>query len=160
MLYSSCIHLITLLLKIRVHRPLSNKVLYMPKDLVAYIYNNISNSCQSAGSKCCPANTKLLYNICTTSVKRLRRLTHIAQMLCKCFVIDGCISYSILALEVDHASLLFIAKYSIVPPLGERVAFTGPSPFAVQTSMIQTRDSRGTSHNLLSRTLSPGYLAI
>ena len=34
----------------------------------------------------CPANTKHLHNICTTSAQRLRRWSHIVQMLYKCFV--------------------------------------------------------------------------
>ena len=35
------------------------------------------------------ANTKHLYNICTTSAQRLRRWSNIAQMLYKCFVFTG-----------------------------------------------------------------------
>ena len=40
--------------------------------------------CQS--SALYPANTKLLYNICTTSAQRLRRWSNIVQMFYKCFV--------------------------------------------------------------------------
>ena len=36
-----------------------------------------------------PANTKHLYNICTTSAQRLRRRSNIVQMLYKCFVFAG-----------------------------------------------------------------------
>ena len=36
-----------------------------------------------------PANTKHLYNICTTSVQRLRRWSDIVNMLYKCFVFAG-----------------------------------------------------------------------
>ena len=36
-----------------------------------------------------PANTKHLYNICTTSDQRLRRCYIIVQMLYKCFVFTG-----------------------------------------------------------------------
>ena len=36
-----------------------------------------------------PANTKHLYNICTTSAQRLRRWPNIVQMLYKCFVFAG-----------------------------------------------------------------------
>ena len=36
-----------------------------------------------------PANTKHLYNICTTSSQRLRRWSNIVQMLYKCFVFAG-----------------------------------------------------------------------
>ena len=36
-----------------------------------------------------PANTKHLYNICTTSAQRLRRWSNIIQMLYKCFVFTG-----------------------------------------------------------------------
>ena len=36
-----------------------------------------------------PANTKHLYNICTTSAQRLRRWSNIIQMLYKCFVFAG-----------------------------------------------------------------------
>ena len=36
-----------------------------------------------------PANTKHLYNICTTSAQRPRRWSDIVQMLCKCFVFNG-----------------------------------------------------------------------
>ena len=36
-----------------------------------------------------PANTKHLYNICTTSAQRLRRWSNIVQMLYKCFVFAG-----------------------------------------------------------------------
>ena len=36
-----------------------------------------------------PANTKHLYNICTTSAQRLRRWSDIVQMLYKCFVFAG-----------------------------------------------------------------------
>ena len=36
-----------------------------------------------------PADTKHLYNICTTSAQRLRRLSTIVQMLYKCFVFTG-----------------------------------------------------------------------
>ena len=35
------------------------------------------------------ANTKHLYNICTTSAQRLRRSCSIVQMLYKCFVLAG-----------------------------------------------------------------------
>ena len=36
-----------------------------------------------------PANTKHLYNICTTSAQRFRRWSNIVQMLFKCFVFAG-----------------------------------------------------------------------
>ena len=36
-----------------------------------------------------PANTKHLYNICTTSAQRLQRWANIVQMLYKCFVLIG-----------------------------------------------------------------------
>ena len=36
-----------------------------------------------------PANTKYLYNICTTSAQRIRRWSSIVQMLYKCFVFPG-----------------------------------------------------------------------
>ena len=36
-----------------------------------------------------PANTKHLYNICTTPAQRLRRWTNVVQMLYKCFVFAG-----------------------------------------------------------------------
>ena len=36
-----------------------------------------------------PANTKHLYNICTTSAQRLRRWSNIVQMVYKCFVFAG-----------------------------------------------------------------------
>ena len=36
-----------------------------------------------------PANTKHLYNICTTPVQRLRRWPNIVQTLSKCFVFNG-----------------------------------------------------------------------
>ena len=39
-------------------------------------------------SKAFSANTKHLYNICTTSTQRLRRWPNIVQMLYKCFC--GC----------------------------------------------------------------------
>ena len=38
------------------------------------------------------ANTKHLYNICTTSARRLRGWSNIVQMLYKCFVFTGIIS--------------------------------------------------------------------
>ena len=41
---------------------------------------------ESMISKRGPANTKHLYNICTTAAQRLRRWSTIVQMLCKCFV--------------------------------------------------------------------------
>ena len=48
--------------------------------------------CMYAHSLFCPshpANTKHLYNICTTSAQRLRRWSNIVQMLYKCFVFTG-----------------------------------------------------------------------
>ena len=36
-----------------------------------------------------PADTKHLYNICTTLSQRLRRWSNIVQMLYKCFVFAG-----------------------------------------------------------------------
>ena len=36
-----------------------------------------------------PANTKHLYNICTTSAQRLRRWSNLVQMLYKYFVFTG-----------------------------------------------------------------------
>ena len=36
-----------------------------------------------------PANTKYLYDICTTPAQRLRRWSNIVQMLYKCFVFAG-----------------------------------------------------------------------
>ena len=35
------------------------------------------------------ANTKHLYNICTTSAQRLRRWADVVQLLYKCFVFAG-----------------------------------------------------------------------
>ena len=42
-------------------------------------------------SKNNPANTKHLYNICTTLAQRLRRWSNFVQMLYKCFVLAGLI---------------------------------------------------------------------
>ena len=39
--------------------------------------------------RCSPANTRHLYNICTTSAQRLRRWSNIVQKLYKCFVLAG-----------------------------------------------------------------------
>ena len=36
-----------------------------------------------------PADTKHVYNICTTSAQRLRRWADVVQMLYKCFVSAG-----------------------------------------------------------------------
>ena len=44
---------------------------------------------------CSPANTKHLYNICTTSVQRLRRWTNIVQLLYKCLVFTGWLAHSV-----------------------------------------------------------------
>ena len=43
-----------------------------------------------------PANTKHLYNICTTSAQRLRHWSNIVQMLYKYFVFTGVIRFIIL----------------------------------------------------------------
>ena len=42
-----------------------------------------------------PANTKYLYNICTTSAQRLRRWFNIVQMLYKCFALTGLRQYNL-----------------------------------------------------------------
>ena len=42
--------------------------------------------CQHANRRELPANTKHLYDICTTSAQRLRRWSNIVHMLYKCFV--------------------------------------------------------------------------
>ena len=36
-----------------------------------------------------PAKTKHFYNICTTVAQRLRRLSNIVHIFCKCFVLTG-----------------------------------------------------------------------
>ena len=42
-----------------------------------------------------PANTKHLYNICTTLVQRLRRWSNIVHMLYKCFVVTGIVIHNV-----------------------------------------------------------------
>ena len=59
---------------------------------------NNSNNCLLYKKAATPANTKHLYNICTTSAQRLRRWSNIVQMLYKCFVLTGtdvCLSITI-----------------------------------------------------------------
>ena len=61
---------------------------------VSVTLTSIAMRCQQIGQRITlqrshstnPANTKHLYNICTTSAQRRRRWSNIVQMLYKCFV--------------------------------------------------------------------------
>ena len=48
---------------------------------------NVHHTGENTVMRDLPANTKHLYNICTTSAQRLRRWANIVQMLHKCFVL-------------------------------------------------------------------------
>ena len=70
------------------------------------------------------ANTKHLYNINTTSVKRRRRWTNIVSMLYKCFV------FAVLSLLAPHRSNLFLG---VVAALATRCPCLPP---VLQTSFL------------------------
>ena len=55
-----------------------------------------------------PANTKHLYNICTTSAQRLRCWTDIVQMLYKCFVFAGICPLRSRDREIQHLTLFVL----------------------------------------------------
>ena len=58
-------------------------MIYRPNNQI------IGEWCRWHNNNGLPANTKHLYNICTTSAQRLRRWSSVVQMLCKCFVFAG-----------------------------------------------------------------------
>ena len=58
-------------------------------ELLYHIRLHGGYHCLSSVISADPANTKHLYNICTTSAQRLRRWSNIVQMLYKCFVFSG-----------------------------------------------------------------------
>ena len=58
-------------------------------QLYAMVYSVFVEERGLHGLNTFPANTKHLYNMCTTSAQRLRRWSNIAQILNKCFVFTG-----------------------------------------------------------------------
>ena len=69
-------------------------------------------------SHCCPANTKHLNNICTTSAQRLRRWANIVQLVYKCFALTGWFNagraYHVLCWLVEPGRTSFVLNMSHV----------------------------------------------
>ena len=66
--------------------------------------NNLIGSSRKANVpdfKSYPANTKHLYNTCTTSAQRLRRWSNIVQMLYNCLVFPGSIVFWLRPVHVE-----------------------------------------------------------
>ena len=68
----------------------------------------LNSSSVTRSYKQTPANTKHLYNICTTSAQRLRRWTNIVQMLYKCLCLLGSIPKPIVWVQTTHIILITI----------------------------------------------------
>ena len=79
-----------------------------------------------------PADTKHLYNICTTTAQHFRRWSSIVQMLYKCFVSAGSFGLRTLAASVSlsHHAFTYIDTTLARPAItdstrGPREAWTG-----------------------------------
>ena len=67
------------------------------------------------GFDCIPANTKHLYNMCTTSAQRLRRWSNIVQMLCKCFLFAEIQrEFYVSLIMAVHSSACYVCKCKMI----------------------------------------------
>ena len=97
--------------------------------------------CQGLKHYTNPANTKHLYNICTTSSQRLRRWPNIVQMLYKCFVFAGnAVQHYNIHVNVMPATMLVSRSSNLIFPT-DQPAFSPYTTYPIINSRAVIQNS-------------------